>query len=60
MKAITAEIEKIRAVRQRISAAFGHDPRKLVAYYTKTVSPTHPSNTRTRKKLTISNLASKR
>ncbi len=60
MKIIDEEIEKIRAVREKISAAFGHDPRKMVAYYSKTVSPRKPSKIRARKKVTVSNLASKR
>jgi hypothetical protein len=33
MKIITAEIEKIRAVREKISASFGHDPKRLVEYF---------------------------
>jgi hypothetical protein len=38
MRAITEEIEKIRNVRKKISASFGHDPKKLVAYYEKLAS----------------------
>lgn len=37
MRAITEEIEKIREVRKRISASFGHDPKKIVAYYERLV-----------------------
>jgi len=38
MRAITEEIEKIREVRRKISASFGHDPKKLVAYYERLAS----------------------
>jgi hypothetical protein len=38
MRAITEEIEKIREVRKKISASFGHDPKKLVAYYQRLAS----------------------
>lgn len=43
MKIIDDEIQKIRAVRESISASFGHDPRKLVAYYTSVEPSKQPS-----------------
>jgi hypothetical protein len=60
MKIIDAEIQKIRAVRESISASFGHDPRKLVAYYTKVEPSKQPSKILPRRKTTRAKLSSKR
>jgi hypothetical protein len=36
-------INKIREVRRKISAEFGHDPRRLMAHYTKVEGQLHLS-----------------
>jgi hypothetical protein len=60
MKMITAEIEKIRAVREKISASFGHDPNKLVEYYADKIwQPGHITK-RTGKRGTAAKLVSKK
>jgi|GEM_PF-5102509 len=59
MKIITAEIEKIRAVREKISASFGHDPKKLVEYYANQAGRAARLATQARKRKPNTKLVSK-
>jgi len=60
MKIIAAEIEKIRAVRERISASFGHDPKKLVEYFANQTGQVERVATQARKRQYSAKLVSKR